>query len=162
MLILSIVCRNNQGVKELEDSKDLLYKCAQNLSFTEEELLDYTIPSYIRSYEECVDYDLFRKHSLELIKSDHRRISLEFFQKWQLGQLTAEQVAEAHTQYMRGFNESSLKQALQTSGKRSNEQIAQTLNQFWALYQREILKKPDEYNTGFYRACLSFKKVPNS
>jgi hypothetical protein len=161
VLILGIICHNDQGIKELENSKDLLYKCAQKLPLTKEELLNYTISSYIRSYEECIDYDLFQKHSFQLINSDQCQIPLKFFQKWKQGQITVEQVAEAHTQYIRGFNESLLKQALQTNGKRSNEQIEQLSNQFWTLYQQEIFEKPDEYNTGFYRACLSLKKLQN-
>ena len=54
VLILAILCTNTEDKTDLEATQNLLYKCAQSISLTPEELLNYIIPFYFRSYNECV------------------------------------------------------------------------------------------------------------
>ncbi|CAF4423818.1 unnamed protein product, partial [Adineta steineri] len=57
VLILSIVGVDEQGFVGSEKTLDALYKCAQSL-LEQQELLDYTIPIYNRSLNECIDHEL--------------------------------------------------------------------------------------------------------
>jgi hypothetical protein len=70
VLILAIYSRNDQEQSGGEDAPELLYKCAQALPLTTEELLDFTIPWYLPSYKERVDEELCAQYSFQLIKSD--------------------------------------------------------------------------------------------
>jgi hypothetical protein len=66
----------------LEDIQQLLYKCAQLLPLASQELIDFTLSVYCRSYEECIDENLFRKYSFELIKSELISFPSPFFKQW--------------------------------------------------------------------------------
>jgi len=70
VLILCIHCLNDKRLNGLEIAHQLLYKCAESLPLTEQELLDYTIPVYYRTYSECIDRDLFNKFSFKLLRSE--------------------------------------------------------------------------------------------
>jgi len=48
ILILLITCVNEQGLSMFEEIYNLLYKCATLLPLNDEELLNYTIPVYLR------------------------------------------------------------------------------------------------------------------
>ncbi|CAF1515003.1 unnamed protein product [Rotaria sp. Silwood1] len=73
ILILVIPCLNEQGQSE--------------------ELYNYTIPSYIRSYNECVDEKLFNQYSLQLIKVELHNSTINFYEQLQIKQITLEEFA---------------------------------------------------------------------
>ena len=52
------------------------------MSLTEEELRDYTIPLYFRTFEECIDEDFFNRIFL--------RAKLKFYQDFDEGNITIE------------------------------------------------------------------------
>ena len=161
VFILSIICSNDEGLCGIDAEKSLLYKCAQSLPFTSQELLNYTIPEYLRTYSECVDIDLFSKYTLELIKAEFFLIKLELFSQWQQGQVTVDEFAHAHTQFMRGWSEPALQQALETDGKRSKNDVQVLLDQFWTLYEQEIKERPHEYDGKTFRTFIVLKKISN-
>ncbi|CAF0906512.1 unnamed protein product [Rotaria sordida] len=151
ILILVIPSLNNQGHCGNQNAKDLLYKCAKEICLTSEELFNYTIPSHIRSYDECIDEKLFNQYSFQLIKSELRNSTINFYEQLQFGQITLEEFAQNRTEFMRPWCEPILKTALEINKQRSKEEINQLLNQYWTIYYSKIKEKPDEY-----KSCLSY------
>ncbi|CAF3622544.1 unnamed protein product [Rotaria sp. Silwood1] len=69
ILVLSIPSFDDQGIDSMSNYFDQLYTCAKSF-FNEQELLNLTIPLYLRSLSECMDYELFDRCSLQLIKAE--------------------------------------------------------------------------------------------
>ncbi len=114
------------------------------------------------TYAECVDHDLFRQYAFELIKVEFRSLKSELFSQWQNKQVTLDEFARAHTQFMRSWSESALREALESSGERSQNDIEALLNQFWTIYEQEVKERPDEHDSQSYRTFLVLKKIKNS
>ena len=155
VLILANVCLDNQGKSGLENAMDMLYKCAQHVPFTEQELLDYTIPFYIRSYKELVDEELFLRYSLQVIQSDF--VSASWFTQWQERQMTLDEFACSITSYFRGWLEPILSQTL-LKNDRAKEEIPTILSRFWHLCEQEIKQRPDHIRSSVNHAFIILKK----
>ncbi|CAF3791070.1 unnamed protein product [Rotaria socialis] len=158
VLILAIVCVNDEGLCGSDVSKQLLYKCAQSLPLISKELLNYTIPEYLRTYAECVDHDLFSKFSFELVNSQFHIILSEIFSQWQQKQVTVNEFARFHTQFMRSWSESALQQALEANEKRSKTDVQVLLDRFWMMYEQEVKERPHEHDSRSFRTYLVLKK----
>jgi hypothetical protein len=159
VLILTILSADEQGRTMFEGAKHTLYKSAQLLPMNDEELLNYTIPIYIRSYKECLDEELFKKYSLQLVKSDFCLVSSKVYDKYISGAITLDEFAKDRTGYTRSYTESALKQALEINEKRSKEDIDELLNQFWSIYHQQVKERPEEHNSSSYRTHLVLKKL---
>ncbi len=158
VLILAIVCVNDENLCGSDTTKRLLYTCAQSLPLTPQELLNYTILEYPRTYAECIDHDLFRKYKFELIKAQFCPIESVLFSQWQQKQVTVDEFAENHTQFVRSWSESALRQALETS-QRSQNDVEVLLEQFWTIFKQEVKAKPDEHDSQSFRTFLVLKKT---
>jgi len=159
ILILAIPSLNNQGQCGNQNVKNLLYKCAQEICLTSEELFNYTIPSHIRSYDECIDENIFNQYSFQLIKAKLCNASKNLYQQQELGQITLDQFAQNRTEFMRPWCEPILRTALEINKKRSKEEIDQLLNQYWTIYELQIKEKPHEYNSYLTYTYLVLKKI---
>jgi hypothetical protein len=159
ILILLILSVNEQGLSLVEDIYNLLYKCAQMVPLNEDELRNYTIPVYLRSYEECCDMELFQKYSFQLIKSNIEKIDFQLDKQWKNGDMTREEFAQFHTDFIRSATEFVLKNALQSNHSRSNEDIQLLINRFWKIYYQLILENPDQIQLSFYQTYLILKKI---
>jgi hypothetical protein len=144
VFILTILSTDEEGKTPLDYSFNQLYKCAKLLPLSEEELLDYTIPLYPRSYKECLDEEIFKRCSLKLIKSDFCHTKAKFYEDFQQGRITVEQFAQIHTDFQRSWGEAILKQTLKMNKNRSEEDIDQLLNQFWLIYKQQMKENPEE------------------
>jgi hypothetical protein len=158
ILILNIPCVNNQDLLGFDSAVHLLYKCVKSLALTEQELLDYTIPSYYRSFSECVDAELFARCSFKLIKAEFDKFEFDLFDQYQNGYLSVDQFSKVVTSIMRSWSESPLKQALEVN-RQSKEEIDKILTQFWTMYEQEVTEKPQEYHGCFYYTYLILKKL---
>ena len=69
------------------------------------------------------------------------------------------QIAQTYTRSMRSWSESPLRQALELSGKRINEEIEQLLNKFWNMCQQEIKQRSHEYIVDADQTFVLLKKV---
>jgi hypothetical protein len=134
ILILLITSVNQQGLSAFEPIYNLLYKCAKLLPLNDEELFNYTIPVYLRSYEECCDEELFKSNSFELVKSNISEINFEFYDQYKSGDITLEQFSEIQTGFIRCAIESILKETLETTNCHSKEEIDQLINRYWNIY----------------------------
>ncbi|CAF1271871.1 unnamed protein product [Adineta steineri] len=155
VLILANVCLDNQGKSGLENVMDLLYKCAQQASFTEQELLDYTIPFYARSYKDFVDEELFTRYSLEVVQSEC--VPAFWFTQWRERQMTLDEFARLIVSYFRAWSEPTIQQTLIRSG-RTKEDIAEILNRLWNLCEQEIKQQPDHLPSLVHHAFIILKK----
>ncbi|CAF2618594.1 unnamed protein product [Rotaria sp. Silwood2] len=158
ILILAIPSLNDQGKCGNQNAKNLLYTCAEQIGLTSEELLNYTIPSHIRSYDECVDEKLFNQYSFQLIKAELHSSTINFYEELQVGQTTLEEFARNRTEFMRPWCEPILKTALEINKQHSKEEIDQLLNQYWIIYKSKIEEKPDEYKSYLSYTYLILKK----
>ena len=159
VLIISIVCIDDQGSCGSNPAKRLLYEVAQSLPLTPQELLHYTITEYPRTYEECVDHELFKQNSFELINTQFLPIESEMFSQWRNGQVPLDEFARAHTQFMRSWSESALREALQITKERSLNDIEERLNQFWSLYEQTVKENPGQHDSQSFRTFLVLKKI---
>ena len=162
VLVLSILCVDEHGRSLFDGALDTLYRTAQLLPMSEEELLEYTIPMYLRSQQECLDKDLFKRCSLELIQSEFCHVESKMYDKYLQGELTLDGFAQARTDFTRSYSESALKQCLEKSERRSSEQVEQLLDRFWSIYSQQVREKPDEHNSSSYRSHLVLKKIESS
>lgn len=85
-------------------------------------------------------------------------MDVEFDRKFQEGAITLEEFVELHTGFIRSWNESALRQALQNNGKRTGEQVNELLNQFWATYKDQVRRSPREFKSSFNQTCFVLKK----
>ncbi|CAF4308617.1 unnamed protein product, partial [Adineta steineri] len=102
VLILVVLATNKEGKRGNEEFHNILYECAQLLPFTSNELIDYTIPAYFRSYDECVDEKLFAEYSFDLIKSQNVMMEPPFLKSWKEEQITFDEFARLSTSFVRG------------------------------------------------------------
>lgn len=157
VLILNIQCTNSEGSLGFDIGLHLLYECAKAVGLTEQELLDYSIPIYYRSFEECIDTELFDQCSLKLIKAEFHKFELEVFTQFQNGHLSLDQYAKIAALVMRSWSEPILKQILETN-KRSNVEIEKILTQFWIIYEQRLKDDSSQWNSCFYYTYLILKK----
>jgi hypothetical protein len=157
VLILTIMGTNEQGETGFEGLKQILYECAQLLPLTSEELSDFTLPFYCRSYEECIDEKVFIQYSFELIKSKLASTSSPVFKQLKEEQISLDEFARSISLYVQGWSESILLQALMNNG-RTKENISTILNQFWALYEGKVKDQPDVANFCLHHIYLILKK----
>ncbi|CAF1376022.1 unnamed protein product [Adineta ricciae] len=157
VLILSIPCVDSQGIIGIERILELLYTCAQLLPLTSAELHDYTNPVYCRSYEECVDENLFSQNGLQLIKFTTVSIESPLYRQWRKKEITFDEYTQSTTLFTQGFSESILEQTLQKHD-RAVEDIPYLLKQFWNLFEQHLRKQPEigDYIAPFI--CLILKK----
>ena len=134
VLILLIPAVDDRGSNGFDLLRELLYRCAQSF-LTPVELLDYTFPIHARSYAECLDSELFDRCSLQVIRADFASVPMPFAQ-----QVQDEHLARSMASYVRSWSELTLKKALVDNHRPENE-IGQTLNQFWSLYEQEARKE---------------------
>ncbi|CAF1004136.1 unnamed protein product [Rotaria sp. Silwood1] len=159
VFILTNFSVNEQGLNGIENSMNVLYQCAQSLSLlTPQELLDYSIPMYNRSLNECVDLQLFHQCSLTLIKSSLVEVKTPLYKQYTNGEISLDEFARTRTQTTRTYTESPLRQALEDNG-RLKEEVDNILTQFWTLYEQEVKKKPDDYKAIMYNTYLVLKKI---
>ncbi|CAF1445025.1 unnamed protein product [Adineta ricciae] len=158
VLILAHCCVNEQGSTGCDQALHLVYKCAQSF-LTSEELLEFNYSTYLNSYAECIDPDLLARHSFQLIKAGFARIASPLYAKYRDGKLTLDEFAHAKTEWIRSWSESSLEQALKTTGLRTNENTEQVLNQIWTRYEEEVREKPGEYDDCTICTYMALKKI---
>ena len=89
ILILNIPCINKNEDMAFNYYFNLIYKCIQIISLlTSQELLDFTLPFYLRSLSECTDLELFNRCSLKVIKVELVGSKSIIFDQYQNGQIT--------------------------------------------------------------------------
>lgn len=159
VFILTVLSADENRRTPIDYPIDQLYQCAKEMSLTEEELLDYTIPLYFRTFDECVNEELFKRCSLQLIQSGFSKAKSKFYQDFQEGNITVEELAQFHTNFQRSWSESALREMLQSNGQRTKEDIEQFLHQFWSLYKEKMKETPTECNSDLYQTFLVLKKL---
>jgi hypothetical protein len=159
VLIISILALDEQGRMMFEGATHALYKSAQLLPLNDEELLNYSIPFYARSNQECLDEELFKRCSLQLIKSGFIHVASKVYDKYISGEITLDEFGDDRTNYTRSYSESALRQALEINGKRSKEDVDELLNRFWSIYKNQVKERPEEHNSSSYRIHLVLKKI---
>jgi hypothetical protein len=159
VLILTILSADEQGKTLTHNAINHLYKCAELIPLSKQELLDYTIPMYHRTYEECLNEELFERYSLQLIKSDFHTVKSKFDQEFQEEKITIDEFLQMHIGYQRSWSESILRQALEMSKSHSKQEIDQLLDRFWSIYKDGVKENPKEYNIGYYQTYLVLKKI---
>ena len=159
ILALNIPSADDHGRMGFDRYFDLIYQCARSSSLlTPNELLDFTLPFYLRSFDDCVDEELFQRYALTLIKAEFVPLKSFVFDQYQQGRLTRQRLAESLTLMLRPGTELALQQALHVNG-RSNEAIDGILAQFWSLVEREIRDEPDHECLHTYATLLILKKI---
>jgi len=159
VLILIICCVNEEGLTMFESVYNLLYKCAKLFLLTKEELLNYTIPVYIRSYDECIDKELFNQYSFELIQSGMSSVDFKFYDQWKSGEMSLEKFTQIQAGFVRCATESILKEALAIDEKRSKEEINQIADQFWDVYKEQIKENPHDFQIKLAQTYVVLKKI---
>ena len=154
VLVLVILADNGKDTRE---HAKLLYNCAQTLLLPEE-LLDYTLAIYCRSYSECVDHNLFDKFDLELIKSDTLTVKSVLGEQLRKNEITLDYLAQVETRAVRIACEYPLKQALIANKQRSEEEIERILDQYWDLHEKGVKERINDYDTDMVVINLVLKK----
>ncbi|CAF1505254.1 unnamed protein product [Adineta ricciae] len=161
ILILVINCLNENNLTMTESVYELLYECSRYCLLTKEELDEYTIPVYIRSYDECIDINLFKKYSFELIDSTTSCVDFQFYDQLMKKELTLDTFAKVQMGVMKSATQSILQQTLQFSKKRSNHEIIQLTDRFWNYYHDQVKLNPERFQLKCCQTYLILKKISN-
>jgi hypothetical protein len=138
ILVLSIPSQLNDNKQGFEFYLDLLYQCAQkSLLLSSQELVDFNIPIYLRSFTECIDEELFVRCSLKLIKKELICFKSSIVEEYRLGFIDREQLASSLTILLQTSSESALHRALQINGRTAQE-IKEISQQLWTLLENQI------------------------
>ncbi|CAF1312452.1 unnamed protein product [Adineta steineri] len=159
ILILVMNCFNDEGITMTESVYHHLYKCAKSILSPNVELPNYTLPVYIRSYDECVDKELFDQYSFEVIHSNMSAVDFKFYGELKNNKMTLEEFSEKQTEFIRCATDSVLRGALESTGKRSKKDIDQLSNQFWKLYKEHVQQNPDDFDIKCYQTYVVLKKL---
>jgi hypothetical protein len=141
VLVLSIPSINDQGRESTGNYFDQLYTCAQSL-LTKQELLNLTVPIYLRSLDECLDRELFERCSLKLIEAELVPLKVPTVEQYHNGQLTLDQLMKIFTKVFQSTMDTLVKRVLVMSG-RSKEEIDELLKDLWVKYEQKLSKRPD-------------------
>ncbi|CAF1264888.1 unnamed protein product [Adineta steineri] len=159
ILILVMNCFNDEGITMTESVYHNLYKCAKSILSPNVELPNYTLPVYIRSYDECVDKQLFDQYSFEVIHSNMSAVDFKFYGQLKNNEMELQEFSEKQTEFIRCATDSVLRGALESTGKRSKEDIDQLSNQFWKLYKEHVKQNPDDFDIKCYQTYVVLKKL---
>ncbi|CAF2987412.1 unnamed protein product [Rotaria sp. Silwood2] len=159
VLVLSIPSYHDQGIESMSNYFDQLYICAQSF-FNEQELLKLTIPLYLRSLSECIDYELFDRCSLKLIKAELSQLKVPTLEQYRNDQLTFDQLVKIFAKAFQSTMEPLIKQLLGMNG-RSKEEIDELSKDFWMVYEEKLKERPDLVvnDNQYVCACLILKKI---
>ncbi|CAF3622561.1 unnamed protein product [Rotaria sp. Silwood1] len=159
VLVLSIPSFDEQGIDSMSNYFDQLYICAQSF-FNEQELLNFTVPLYLRSLSECMDYELFDRCSLQVIRAESSQLKVPTLEQYHNGQLTFDQLVKIFTKVFESTMEPLIHQVLRMSG-RSKEDIDQISKDFWMVYEEKLKERRDLVINGnqYVCACLVLKKI---
>jgi hypothetical protein len=158
ILILNIPSTDEKGEMGFNYYFDLIYKCAQLIFLlTSKELVDFTLPFYLRSLSECIDLELFQRCSLKLIRAELICLKSLIFNQYRNREITRHQFAKSLTMLMRPGTELALKQALHING-RSNQDIDKISTQFWSLYEQKVKDEFYQNDLNTYATYLILKK----
>ncbi|UJR24570.1 hypothetical protein I4U23_005945 [Adineta vaga] len=158
ILILVMLCCNAEGKLGFQCNFDLLYKCAQLLPMTSNELDDFSIAVFFRSYEDCVDEKFCKQYSFELINSKSVLIPSPIYKQWEEKQITNDEFARLYTEFVRSWNESIVEQTLINNGRQQKE-IPELLNRFWNSYEEKLRNEPEKgHSSGNYSYIILKKR----
>ncbi|CAF4435454.1 unnamed protein product [Rotaria sp. Silwood2] len=159
ILVLSIPSFDDQGIDSMSNYFDQLYISAQSF-FNEQELLNLTIPLYLRSLSECMDYELFDRCSLQLIRAELSQLKVPILEQYHSGQLSFEQLVKIFTKVFQSTMEPLINQVLHMSG-RSKEEIDELSKDFWMVYEEKLKERQDLVinDNQYVCACLVLKKI---
>ncbi|CAF1385464.1 unnamed protein product [Rotaria sordida] len=159
VLVLSIPSFNEEGIDSIGNYFDQLYICAKSF-FNEQELLNFTVPLYLRSLSECMDYELFDRCSLQLLKAELSQLKVPTLELYHSGKLSFDQLAKIFTKVFESTMESLIHQVLRMSG-RSKEEINEISKDFWIVYEEKLKERRDLVINGnqYVCACLVLKKL---
>jgi hypothetical protein len=159
VLVLSIPSVDDQGIESTGNYFDQMYKCAQTL-FNKQELLNLTVPIYLRSLSECLDHALFERCSLQLIEAELCPLKVPTVEQYHNGQLPLDLLLKIFTKVLQSTMDPLLKRVLELCG-RSKEDIDQLLSKLWVLYEKKLGEKPDLVVNRNQYVCVSLvlKKI---
>ncbi|CAF1321860.1 unnamed protein product [Rotaria magnacalcarata] len=158
-----VLILNIPSIKENEEMGfhfyfDLIYKSAKSLKIlTSQELVDFTIPFYLRSLSECLDFELFNRYLLKLIKAEFICLKLLIFDQYQNGEIELDYFAKSLTMLMRPGTDSALKEALKLN-QRTNQEVEHISTQFWSLFEEKLKLESYDGNINTYATYLILKK----
>lgn len=142
ILVLSIPCRYEKEENGFDHYFDLLYRCAKTSTlFTEEELIDFTLPFYLRSFDECIDEEFFARYSFECLKAELICLKSWIFDQYRREMISRETLAQSITLLLQPGVTTTLESILQTHGK-PIEQIKEICEQFWFKVEKMICHEP--------------------
>ncbi|CAF1484779.1 unnamed protein product [Adineta ricciae] len=124
----------------------------------EDELIEFTVPMLFRSYEDCVDENLFNQHSFQLIKSKMLTIKYPIYKQWKENEITLDKFARSTASFVRGWCEPMLEEILVNTGRIQNE-IPDLLNRFWNLFEEKVRQQPHVVHTFSDYTYVVLKKM---
>ena len=153
VLILAIVSANKDGSVGTEPLFNLLHECAKRV-LTNQEQLDYTIPIYLRKFEECVDRQLFTTLCFQLIEANIHKLSIPHTRS----KMSDDMFAWKCTEMLRTWCEPSLRQSLEKNG-RSQYETQMITDKFWTEFNNTIRQNTYIHAGEIFVTCLSLKKL---
>lgn len=159
ILVLSIPSQNPNGQFGFEIFFDVIYQCARSSSlFTDQELLDFNIPFYLRSFHQCFSEDLFSRCSFGVLRAEFMCLQSILFDDYHRGLIDATQLANSVTLLLRPGTDPALERSLLLNGRSLDEvkRISQTL---WNTVERQITAQPPDHSIQISATYIVLKKL---
>ena len=86
-------------------------------------------------------------------------VNSSWYEQWKKDELTLEEFAAYETGFIRCVTESALVDALKRNERRSKEEIDQLVTRFWKIFNEQIKREPDRFNSIEYHTHLILKKL---
>lgn len=158
VLLLSIPCRGESKENGFDHYFDILYQCAQTVSlFSTAELIELTLPFYLRSFEECVNEQLFARYSLQCLQAELISLKSWVFDEYQRGMINRRKLAQTITLLLQPGTTTALESVLEAH-RRTPGQIKEITERFWSSVEKMIEDRPYHHIDHTYAVNLILKK----
>lgn len=102
---------------------------------------------------------MFKLNSFKLIKSNLIHIDFQLNTQLKNQQITIDEFAKIHTNFIRCISESTIKTVLEMNKFRSKDTINNLLKQFWNIYYQQAKENLDQLQIATNQAYLVLKKL---
>ena len=158
ILILNIPSRNEQDQLGFNQYFDLIYEIARTI-LSDAELIDFTLPFYLRSFNECSDNkDLFVRYSLKLVRTDFIRFHSTIFVQYQTKKITFEQFIHSLVDLMHSGIDSCFRQLFKLH-QRTEQDIEYLSKQLWTKFEDKIRNDTHPKEIFVYSTLMILKKI---
>ena len=154
VLILALQVSPAKNRVNYGDHMFQLYECGM-LELPRDVLSYFSLPFYFLTSEQYTRKEVLE--GFDLISARDVLVEMPLFDMWKHGAISLEEFADRDAQYIRGWSEPALKQALLRAG-RGKENVPDILDSFYRRYAQLTMRKASGLDSHGYYARIVLRK----